>query len=109
MEEDLHVAKVSNNDPYKISFLHRLTKNCLGLTAMSSSTLNACDHQIVDVLNDHLCYVVSYVKSPWHLPRPESFRLRSKVVVTHVSKFQCRLAIYIRVDWFGSSRPWRGE
>ena len=63
----------------------------------------------MDVLNDHLCYVVSYVKSPWHLPRSESFRLRSKVVITHVSKFQCRLAIYVRVDWFGSSRLWKGE
>ena len=109
MEEDLHQAKVSSKDLYLFSFLHCLIKYCSGLTAMSSSPSNACDHQIVDVLNDHLCYVVSYVKFPWHLPRPESFRLRSKIVVTHVSKFQCRLAIYVRVDWFGSSRPWRGE
>lgn len=109
MEGDLHVAKVSSRSCQQFSFVHYLTKYCLGLTALSSSPLNACDHQIVDVLNDHLCYVISYVKYPWHLPRPESFRLRSKVVVTHVSKFQCRLAIYVRVDWFGSSRPWRGE
>ncbi|KAH9882861.1 hypothetical protein J1614_000227 [Plenodomus biglobosus] len=57
------------------------------------------DYQIIEVLNDHLCYVVSDRKTPWYLPGNERFILLSKTVITHVSKARCKLAIYIKVDW----------
>ncbi|XP_014558114.1 hypothetical protein COCVIDRAFT_95503 [Bipolaris victoriae FI3] len=57
------------------------------------------DYQIIEVLNDHLCYVVSDRKTPWYLPGHERFVLVSKIVVTHVSKARCKLAIHTKVDW----------
>lgn len=57
------------------------------------------DYQIIEVLNDHLCYVVSDKKTPWYLPGHERFILHSKVVITHVHKARCKLAIYSKVDW----------
>ena len=54
---------------------------------------------MIDVLNDHLCYVVTDRKTPWHLPYRQSFTLLSKIVITHVTKSRCRLAIYVQVDW----------
>jgi hypothetical protein len=57
------------------------------------------DYQIIEVLNDHLCYVVADRKTPWYLPSSERFVLLGKIVITHVSKARCRLAIHIKVDW----------
>lgn len=57
------------------------------------------DYQIIEVLNDHLCYVVADRKTPWYLPGHERFVLLSKIVITHVSKARCKLAIYTKVDW----------
>ncbi|EPS27839.1 hypothetical protein PDE_02783 [Penicillium oxalicum 114-2] len=57
------------------------------------------DYQIIDVLNDHLCYVVTDKRTPWHLPLRRSFRLVSKVVITFVAKSKCKLAIYVKVEW----------
>jgi hypothetical protein len=57
------------------------------------------DYQVIEVLNDHLCYVVADRKVPWYLPGPDRFVLLSKIVITHVSKARCKLAIYIKVDW----------
>ncbi|KAL6702416.1 SNF1-interacting protein [Coniothyrium glycines] len=57
------------------------------------------DYQVIEVLNDHLCYVVSDRKTPWYLPGHERFVLLSKIVITHVSKARCKLAIYVKVDW----------
>ncbi|KAK5946525.1 SNF1-interacting protein [Knufia obscura] len=62
------------------------------------------DYQSIDVVNDHLCYVITDRRTPWHLPFQSSYRLVSKIVITHVAKTKCKLAIYIRVDW--SSDPW---
>lgn len=62
------------------------------------------DYQTVDVVNDHLCYVITDRRTPWHLPFQSSYRLTSKIVITHVAKTKCKLAIYVRVDW--SSDPW---
>lgn len=62
------------------------------------------DYQTIDVTNDHLCYVVTDRRTPWHLPCQSSYRLISKIVITHSAKTKCKLAIYIRVDW--SSDPW---
>lgn len=60
------------------------------------------DYQTIDVWNDHLCYVVTDRKTPWHLPYSQNFQLLSKVVITHVAKSSCKLAIYIKVDWIKS-------
>ncbi|KAK2801172.1 SNF1-interacting protein [Onygenales sp. PD_10] len=57
------------------------------------------DYQIVDVQNDHLCYVVTDKRTPWHLPFKRYFRLVSKIVITHVSKSRCKLAIFTKVEW----------
>ncbi|KAK4985326.1 SNF1-interacting protein [Elasticomyces elasticus] len=57
------------------------------------------DVQVIDILNDHLCYVVTDTKTPWHLPHSSSFYLTSKFVITHSAKSKCKLAIYNRVDW----------
>jgi len=57
------------------------------------------DYQIIDVLNDHLCYVVTDKKTPWHLPKQNDFMLVTKVVITHVAKSRCKMVIYTRVDW----------
>ena len=57
------------------------------------------DHQMVDVANEHLLYVVSDRKRPWHLPYRDNFLLLTKIVITHVAKSKCKLAVYIHVDW----------
>ena len=57
------------------------------------------DTQMIDVLNDHLCYVVTDRKTPWHLPYNQHYMLVSKIVITHVAKSKCRLAVYTKVDW----------
>ncbi|KAF1829557.1 hypothetical protein BDW02DRAFT_573843 [Decorospora gaudefroyi] len=57
------------------------------------------DYQVIEVSNDHLCYVVSDRKTPWYLPGHERFVLLSKIVITHVSKARCKLAIHTKVDW----------
>lgn len=54
---------------------------------------------MIDVSNDHLCYVVTDRKTPWHLPYSQDFQLLSEIVITHVAKSKCRLAIYTKVDW----------
>ncbi|KAI9931850.1 hypothetical protein ASPWEDRAFT_49451 [Aspergillus wentii DTO 134E9] len=57
------------------------------------------DYQIIDVLNDHLCYVITDKRTPWHLPFKRSFRLVSKIVITFVSKSRSKLAVYTKVEW----------
>lgn len=75
-------------------------KNLFG----KESWVTVKDYQSIDVANDHLCYVITDRRTPWHLPFQDSYRLVSKIVITHVAKTKCKLAIYIRVDW--SSNPW---
>lgn len=57
------------------------------------------DRQTIDVHRDHVTYVVTHVKQAWHLPHSQSFDVVTKIVITHVAKSKCRLAIYIRTDW----------
>lgn len=59
---------------------------------------------MIDVLNDHLCYVVTDRRTPWHMPFRQSFTLLNKIVITHYAKSKCKLAIYAKVDWI--SPPW---
>ncbi|EHK99257.1 putative protein SIP3 [Glarea lozoyensis 74030] len=60
---------------------------------------NVIDYQVIDVMNDHICYVITDMKTPWHLPHYKDFMLVSKIVITHVAKSKCKLAIYTKVDW----------
>lgn len=50
-------------------------------------------------MNDHLCYVVVDKRTPWHLPFKNHFRLVGKIVITHISKSRCKLAIFTAIDW----------
>ncbi|KAK4230897.1 hypothetical protein QBC38DRAFT_468241 [Podospora fimiseda] len=60
---------------------------------------DVADSQSIDIFNDHITYVVTHVKTPWHLPHSHLFKLVTKVVITHVAKSKCKLAIYTRADW----------
>ncbi|KAK3949039.1 hypothetical protein QBC32DRAFT_44327 [Pseudoneurospora amorphoporcata] len=60
---------------------------------------NIVDTQNIDIFNDHITYVVTHVKTPWHLPHSHAFKLITKVVITHVAKSKCKLAIYTKADW----------
>lgn len=60
---------------------------------------NVVDYQIIEAMNDHICYVVSDLKTPWHLPHHKDFMLVSKIVITHVAKSKCKLSVYTKVDW----------
>jgi hypothetical protein len=60
---------------------------------------NVVDYQIIEVMNDHICYVITDFKTPWHLPHHKDFMLVSKIVITHVAKSKCKLAIFTKVDW----------
>lgn len=60
---------------------------------------NVVDYQVIDVMNDHICYVVTDFKTPWHLPHHKDFMLVSKIVISFVAKSKCKLAIYTKVDW----------
>lgn len=62
------------------------------------------DYQVIEVLNDHLCYIVADRKVPWYLPGSDRFLLLSKIVITHVNKSRCKLAIYAKVEWSGHLR-----
>ncbi|MCJ1274419.1 SNF1-interacting protein [Puttea exsequens] len=57
------------------------------------------DHQMIDVANEHLLYVVSDRKNPWHLPNRKDFILLTKIIITHLAKSKCKLAVYVKVDW----------
>ncbi|ATZ54015.1 hypothetical protein BCIN_10g00410 [Botrytis cinerea B05.10] len=73
-----------------------------------SRQANVVDHQIIDIMNDHVCYVVTDSKTPWHLPHFQDFMLVSKIVITHVAKSKCKLAIYTKVEWSKSPKIGKG-
>ncbi|EEQ83720.2 SipA3 [Blastomyces dermatitidis ER-3] len=87
---NLHSAHLRRDIQYQINMADTFRR--LRLTDVS-------DYQILDVLNDHLCYVVTDKRTPWHLPFKRYFRLVSKIVITHVSKSRCKLAIFTKVEW----------
>lgn len=65
----------------------------------AKSEVEVHDYQVVDVMNDHLCYVVTDKRTAWHLPYKRYFRLVSKLVITHVAKSKSKLAIFTKVEW----------
>ncbi|OLN81630.1 putative PH domain-containing protein C19A8.02 [Colletotrichum chlorophyti] len=62
-------------------------------------TVDVVDHQTMEVFQDHVTYVVTHVKTAWHLPHSQYFKLVTKIVITHVAKSKCKLAIFTKVDW----------
>ncbi|KAF6824643.1 PH domain-containing protein C19A8.02 [Colletotrichum plurivorum] len=62
-------------------------------------TVDVIDYQTMDVFQDHVTYVVTHTKTAWHLPHSQYFKLVTKIVITHVAKSKCKLAIYTKVDW----------
>ncbi|CAN8096681.1 unnamed protein product [Discula destructiva] len=76
--------------------------NTIGIMArakMRSTNKDVVDQQIIDVFSDHTTYVVTYIKTPWHLPHSSAFKIITKVVITHVGKSKCKLALYTKVEW----------
>lgn len=69
--------------------------------------VSVIDVQSIDVASDHLCYMVTETKVPWHLPRPKDFTLVTKVVVTHEAKSRSKLSIFTKVNWLHI--PWVGK
>jgi hypothetical protein len=65
----------------------------------SHKTFEVTDTQVIDVFNDHLCYVITERRTPWFLPSAKNFSIISKIVVTHVAKSKCKFAIYAKVEW----------
>ncbi|CAK7216513.1 SNF1-interacting protein [Sporothrix bragantina] len=57
------------------------------------------DQQTIDIFSDHVTYVVQHIKTAWHLPHSNAFKQVTKIVITHVAKSKCKLAIYVKVDW----------
>ena len=86
-EEQSHMRRIFE---YQIEYLDILRRNRQAAVV---------DSQMIDVMNEHLCYVVTDRKTPWHLPYLHRFMLVSKIVITHVAKSKCKLAIYVHVDW----------
>lgn len=64
-----------------------------------TKTMEVTDYQTIDLHSEHVTYVVTHVKTAWHLPHSQNFKLVTKIVITFVAKSRCRLAIYTRVDW----------
>ncbi|EXF73404.1 PH domain-containing protein [Colletotrichum fioriniae PJ7] len=62
-------------------------------------TVDVVDYQTMDVFQEHVTYVVTHTKTAWHLPHSQDFKLVTKVVITHVAKSKCKLAIYTKVEW----------
>lgn len=62
-------------------------------------TAEVKDEQTIDLFSDHVTYVVTHKRTAWHLPHSNSFKLISKIVITHVAKSKCKLAIWVKIDW----------
>lgn len=67
--------------------------------AKNNAEQDVVDSQVIDLFSDHITYVVTHVKTPWHLPHSSAFKLITKVVITHVAKSKCKLALYTKVEW----------
>ncbi|KAI1405832.1 hypothetical protein F4819DRAFT_442974 [Hypoxylon fuscum] len=75
---------------FKVNYTTRLGR---------STAEEVTDEQTIELFSDHVTYVVTHVKTPWHLPHAHGFKLVTKIVITHVSKSKCKLAIFTKVVW----------
>ena len=85
---------------YRRVFSYRIPA---GKTTGLAQDLEAEDTQTLDVFSDHLCYMVTERRSAWYLPMNKQFELVIKVVITHIAKSNCKLAVYTDVHWIKSS------
>ena len=76
----------------------------IGNTFGQTRDVEVRDYQVVDVLNDHLCYVVTDKRTAWHLPYRHNFKIISKIVITHVAKSKSKLSVFTKVEWV--RKPW---
>ncbi|KAK4442265.1 hypothetical protein QBC34DRAFT_387490 [Podospora aff. communis PSN243] len=83
-------GRMKRNFKFKVDYVDMLGRHKPG---------EVTDTQTIDVFNDHITYVVTHIKTPWHLPHSQAFKLVTKVVITHVAKSKCKLAIYTKADW----------
>jgi hypothetical protein len=91
-----HGGAMARHFTFKVDYVDMLGRSKPG---------DVTDTQTIDVFSDHVTYVVTYVKTPWHLPHSSDFRLVLKIVVTHIAKSKSKLAIYTKVDWAASKTP----
>ncbi|KAL2130536.1 hypothetical protein VTI74DRAFT_6257 [Chaetomium olivicolor] len=75
---------------FKVDYVDMLGRKKLG---------DVTDTQTIDIFNEHITYVVTHTRTPWHLPHSQAFKLVTKVVITHLAKSKCKLAIYTKADW----------
>ncbi|KAI1346566.1 PH domain-containing protein [Xylaria sp. FL0043] len=83
-------GNMQRNFHFKVTYSNRLGR---------SREEDIVDHQIIEVFSDHVTYVVTHEKTPWHLPYAQGFKLVTKIVITHVAKSKCKLAIFTKVVW----------
>jgi hypothetical protein len=75
---------------FKVTYTNRLGR---------SREEDVTDYQTIEVFSDHVTYVITHEKTPWHLPHADGFKLVTKIVITHVAKSKCKLAIFTKVVW----------
>ncbi|GAP91048.1 putative PH domain-containing protein [Rosellinia necatrix] len=75
---------------FKVTYNNRLGR---------SREEDIADRQVIEIFSDHVTYVVTHEKTPWHLPHSQGFKLVTKIVITHVAKSKCKLAIFTKVVW----------
>ncbi|KAF4124143.1 PH protein [Geosmithia morbida] len=68
-----------------------------------AKAVNVSDYQVIEMRKEHVTYVITHVRTAWHLPHSQNLKLVTKIVITFVGKSKCRLAVYNRVDW--NKRP----
>ncbi|KAI0526226.1 PH domain-containing protein [Xylaria bambusicola] len=83
-------GNMQRNFDFKVTYRQRLGRSC---------EEDITDHQVIDIFSDHVTYVVTHEKTPWHLPHAQGFKLVTKIVITHVAKSKCKLAIFTKVVW----------
>lgn len=68
-------------------------------TEFTEANPQVADVQTIEIFNDHLCYVITNVKQPQHLPYASQLFLTTKIVITHTAKSRCKLAIFQSPTW----------
>ena len=97
-------VRVDEKGPLKRQFDYQIR---YAGTMARQQLVSVVDVQSIDVASDHLCYMITESKVPWHLPRARDFTLITKVVITHEAKSRSKISIYVKVNWL--RQPWFGK
>lgn len=57
------------------------------------------DVQTIEKQDEHICYVISDVRVPWHLPYSDSFTMDMRIAITHIAKTKCKLTVWTNLQW----------